>query len=236
VLVESDRPDGALAAFRGAGPVDRWRPPPYFRVLSWVAGSIVAIGLGQREDVEFFSERMAEERGRQGVTGAGNASYFGPVELHLGRAAAFLGRWDDAESDLRAAAEQCRAMGASGFAVEADCELAHVLARRDADAARALATRTRAEAARLGMAPWARRAAALLSTIGLPEALSRRELGVARLVTEGKTNRAIAEELFMSERTAQTHVQHILTKLGLSNRTQIAAWMATQRQEQVGEY
>ena len=35
----------------------------------------------------------------------------------------------------------------------------------------------------------------------------------------------------MSERTAQTHVQHILTKLGLSNRTQIAAWMASQRQE-----
>jgi len=54
---------------------------------------------------------------------------------------------------------------------------------------------------------------------------------VARLVAEGKTNRAIAEELFMSERTAQTHVQHILTKLGLSNRTQIAAWMASKRQE-----
>ena len=153
------------------------------------------------------------------------------MELHLGRAAAFLGRWDDAEADLRAAAEQCRAIGAPGFAVEADCELAHVLARRDAGAAKALATRARAEAARLGMAPWERRAAALLSTMGVAEALSRRELEVARLVAEGKTNRAIAGELFMSERTAQTHVQHILTKLGLSNRTQIAAWMASQRQE-----
>ena len=39
------------------------------------------------------------------------------------------------------------------------------------------------------------------------------------------TNRQIAETLYISERTAQTHVQHILTKLGFSARAQIAAWI-----------
>jgi DNA-binding NarL/FixJ family response regulator len=43
-------------------------------------------------------------------------------------------------------------------------------------------------------------------------------------VTEGLTNRQIAERLFISERTAQNHVQHILTKLGFATRSQIAAW------------
>jgi DNA-binding NarL/FixJ family response regulator len=44
------------------------------------------------------------------------------------------------------------------------------------------------------------------------------------LVAEGLTNRQIARRLVISERTAQNHVQHILTKLGFSTRSQIAAW------------
>lgn len=44
-------------------------------------------------------------------------------------------------------------------------------------------------------------------------------------MAKGLTNREIAEHLFLSERTAQNHVQHILTKLDLSNRSQIAVWV-----------
>ena len=54
--------------------------------------------------------------------------------------------------------------------------------------------------------------------------LSPRELEVAALVAAGHTNKQIAGNLFVSERTAQNHVQHILTKLGLANRTQVASW------------
>jgi DNA-binding NarL/FixJ family response regulator len=54
--------------------------------------------------------------------------------------------------------------------------------------------------------------------------LTRREREVADLVRQGLKNREIATRLFMSERTAQNHVQHILTKLGLANRSQIAVW------------
>ena len=60
-------------------------------------------------------------------------------------------------------------------------------------------------------------------------ALSRREAEVAGLVAEGLTNRQIAERLVISERTAQNHVQHILTKLGFTTRSRIAAWSARKR-------
>ena len=234
VLSETGRLDEALAAYRGAGPAERWRPPPYFRVLSWSVGSMVAVALDLRGDVELFYERLLEERGRHAVGGAGNVSYFGPVELHLGRAGAYLGRLGEAEGHLRSAAACCRPVGAAGFAVEAECELAHALARQgDADGARALAASARAEAVRLGMAPWARRAEAVLAAVGGSDGaagpLSKREWEVAELVAQGGTNRSIADALFVSERTAQTHVQHILTKLGFSNRSQIASWVASHR-------
>jgi DNA-binding NarL/FixJ family response regulator len=58
------------------------------------------------------------------------------------------------------------------------------------------------------------------------EVLTPREQEVALLVAEGLTNRAIAKRLFISVQTAETHVKHILTKLGLSSRTQIATWVA----------
>jgi predicted ATPase/class 3 adenylate cyclase/DNA-binding CsgD family transcriptional regulator/tetratricopeptide (TPR) repeat protein len=54
--------------------------------------------------------------------------------------------------------------------------------------------------------------------------LSARELEVALLLARGLTNRQVAEALVISERTASTHVTHILTKLGFSTRSQVAAW------------
>jgi predicted ATPase/DNA-binding CsgD family transcriptional regulator len=58
--------------------------------------------------------------------------------------------------------------------------------------------------------------------------LSHRETDVARLVTEGLSNKAIGARLFISERTVESHVRNILAKLGFNTRTQIAGWMATQ--------
>jgi predicted ATPase/DNA-binding NarL/FixJ family response regulator len=57
--------------------------------------------------------------------------------------------------------------------------------------------------------------------------LTRRELEVARLVAEGLTNRAIADRLFLSERTIEGHIDHAFTKLGISSRTQLARWLAS---------
>jgi DNA-binding NarL/FixJ family response regulator len=58
----------------------------------------------------------------------------------------------------------------------------------------------------------------------LKDELTPRELEVLRLIGAGKANKEIATELSISERTARTHVSHILATLGLSSRTQAALW------------
>jgi non-specific serine/threonine protein kinase len=54
--------------------------------------------------------------------------------------------------------------------------------------------------------------------------LSAREREVAVLIAQGLSNRDIAERLVVSERTAENHVQHVLNRLGLRSRAQVAAW------------
>ena len=54
--------------------------------------------------------------------------------------------------------------------------------------------------------------------------LTEREREVARLVAQGKSNRALADELVVSERTVEKHVERIMFKLGFSSRAQIAVW------------
>ncbi len=56
--------------------------------------------------------------------------------------------------------------------------------------------------------------------------LSPREQQLAVLVARGATNREIADELSISEHTVKIHLGHILTKLDLRNRQQLAAWVA----------
>jgi DNA-binding NarL/FixJ family response regulator len=58
--------------------------------------------------------------------------------------------------------------------------------------------------------------------------LTPREREVAGLVARGLANHQIASELYLSERTIETHVSKILRKLGLASRAQIATW-ATER-------
>jgi DNA-binding NarL/FixJ family response regulator len=53
--------------------------------------------------------------------------------------------------------------------------------------------------------------------------LTRRELEVLRLLVEGRSNRQIAEQLFISGKTASVHVSNILTKLGVHSRLEAAA-------------
>jgi predicted ATPase/DNA-binding NarL/FixJ family response regulator len=55
--------------------------------------------------------------------------------------------------------------------------------------------------------------------------LTRREGQIAELIAQGLSNKEIAHTLVISQRTAESHVQHILTKLCVTNRTQIAAWV-----------
>ena len=61
------------------------------------------------------------------------------------------------------------------------------------------------------------------ATLGA-RAITSRELEVARLVSEGLANKAIAARLHLSVRTVEVHVRNALAKLALQNRTQLATW------------
>ncbi|WP_236796907.1 LuxR C-terminal-related transcriptional regulator [Amycolatopsis sp. GM8] len=59
--------------------------------------------------------------------------------------------------------------------------------------------------------------------------LTPREREISELVAEGLSNREIAARLVIAQRTAETHVENILAKLGFTSRAQIAAWLAENR-------
>ena len=63
----------------------------------------------------------------------------------------------------------------------------------------------------------------------LLEALSPQELKVLGFIEQGKTNRQIAEELFLAEKTVKNYVSNMLTKLGMSRRAEAAAYAARRR-------
>ncbi|MDF2975386.1 MAG: transcriptional regulator, LuxR family [Actinomycetospora sp.] len=230
VLTDAGRLPEAGALYRSLGPPDAWRPPPFFRMPVLAAGVAVAIGQGASADVAALRERLAPYRGRHVGSGAGVAHYGGPVTLHLGVAAAHLGDLDAAADELREAVVTCRRCGAAGYAVEAQTELAEVLVRRgrpdDLAEATAVVSEGRTAAAGLGMPRCAARLAQLDDQLRAAPAgeLTAREREVAVCVARGMSNAQIAAALVVSERTAQNHVQHILTKLGFSRRSQIAVW------------
>ncbi|HYL41447.1 MAG TPA: LuxR C-terminal-related transcriptional regulator, partial [Candidatus Binatus sp.] len=116
----------------------------------------------------------------------------------------------------------------------AKLDLAQTLIRlnRGADAATVLAD-VRARATILRSEPLLARAEELVRATrgrGLEQEpwrpLTVREFEVARLIAEGRTNAEIADELNIAAKTASSHVEHILAKLGVSRRAEIAAWAA----------
>src|SRR5262249_47217333 len=83
---------------------------------------------------------------------------------------------------------------------------------------------------RLRAAPWADRAAAELRATGETarrrdpstlDQLTPKEIQIARLVSDGKSNKEVAAQLFLSPRTIDYHLRHVFAKLGLTSRTQL---------------
>jgi len=61
---------------------------------------------------------------------------------------------------------------------------------------------------------------------GGPAVLTKREHQIAELLAAGLTNEGIASKLVIAKRTVDTHVEHILVKLGFNSRTQVAVWVS----------
>jgi DNA-binding CsgD family transcriptional regulator len=140
-----------------------------------------------------------------------------------------------ARSALESAAEGWDARGRIWEATWARLDLAATLVRgnRHAEAVPIL-DEVLGTARRLGSLPILRRAEELgksaRSRAGEQEPwhpLSTREFEVARLVAQGMTNAEIGGELFVSPKTVSAHIEHILAKLGVARRAEIAAWTST---------
>jgi non-specific serine/threonine protein kinase len=142
----------------------------------------------------------------------------GPAARLLGASAALRAGFDDphpfgddpCEVDWVAAGRAALGEPAFAAAWEAGTELSLEAAVAEADALLAA----------LAAAPEPAEAAPAV----VPGGLTPRELEVLRLVAAGRSNQAIADELFISHGTAATHVRNILGKLGLDSRTALAAW------------
>ncbi|HLM09888.1 MAG TPA: AAA family ATPase [Thermoleophilaceae bacterium] len=143
----------------------------------------------------------------QQAAGAGAVIESARSRVVAGRALAGAGRRDAALAALEAAAEELQACGAGLFRAEALRELCRLGARAAPDAARAAAV----EASLAG--------------------LSERERGIAELVADRKTNREIADDLFLGVKTVESHMRNIFRKLGVSSRVEVARLVERERRE-----
>ena len=142
------------------------------------------------------------EDGAAGLAGAGRLAAEAFAREELACAAAAAGDRDRAAAALDAALDRYQRMGAVP-------DRARALAR-----ARALGIRRGSrEAHRDAVSGW--------------ESLTVTETRIAALVRDGLTNREIGTRLFVSPRTVQTHVSHILQKTGLRSRVEIARFAGT---------
>jgi DNA-binding CsgD family transcriptional regulator len=173
--------------------------------IAWADRAEAAVALHAGDAARAAERSLAAAEGANGV-GA-------PIEAALsltlaGRALAQLGERDRALAELERAADEFDGCGALRYRDEAELELG-----------------------KLGRRKHRRTPAGRIDANGL-ESLTGRELQVARLVVDRKTNPEIAAELFLSKKTVETHMRNIFRKLGVSSRVELAR--AVERADRAG--
>ena len=234
-LAGEGRREEAYRIYRGLPDVGQL--PPFVQLSAYATMTELAAQFDDRETAGRMYRLLLPHAELYVCSGAGVVLIVGPVRYPLGVAAATVGRLDDAARHLRAAIDSGGRTGTPPAVAQATHQLARVLARRtrpgDRAEAAALATAAAALAGRLGMRPLERQARDLAGSLAghRPGGLTRREREVAQLVAQGLSNRQIAAAAHISERTVESHVQHILDKLGFANRARIAAWVTAGAEE-----
>jgi DNA-binding NarL/FixJ family response regulator len=173
---------------------------------AWADRALAAVALHDGDAAR------AAERALASADAAGKAG--APIEDALsrmlaGRAFALAGREDRAVAELARAAAAFDASGALRYRDEAERELG-----------------------KLGHRPHRRTRAGQADGTRI-ELLTERELQVARLVVERKTNPEIAAELFLSQKTVEAHLRNSFRKIGVSTRVELAR--AVERSERARE-
>jgi DNA-binding CsgD family transcriptional regulator len=192
-----------------------------------VTGTRAYLAVGDPNGARDWVERVDGALTARGIPGTLPA-----VRHARGLLAIADGRTALARDELRAAGAAWTARGRAWEGSWASIDLARALDRAHlpGPAGEALAE-ARAAAQRLGSPVLAAAADPARPRRGRDPGdpwapLTAREFEVARLVAEGSTNAAIGAHLGVSPRTISAHVEHILAKLGVGRRAEIAAWVA----------
>jgi DNA-binding CsgD family transcriptional regulator len=161
---------------------------------------------------------------------------FGAAARHLAMLVATMSRWDEAQRHFEEALAMNAAMGAKPWLAHTQYQYANMLLARgyhgDRDRAAALLEAVFDTTRTLGMRALEERTIVLREQARsqlsrarhYPDGLTTREVEVLRLITTGKSNRDIADALFISLNTVANHVRSILSKTGAANRTEAAAY------------
>jgi DNA-binding NarL/FixJ family response regulator len=220
---------GALAAFEAVRP--RWGDIALDRrgLVTLTALAELAVAFGQVELADELGGRLAPFDDAMIASSLGAV---GPIGYFLSLVDGLIGRGDEAVAHAEAAVQLTARGGFGPWHARSRLRLAEALGARgrpgDAGPARDAAQLAVAAARRLGMPRLEERGRTFLGRLDAPRRLSAREMQIAGYVAGGASNREVAGALGLSERTVETHVQNILTKLDFRSRVQIAGWAAGQ--------
>jgi DNA-binding CsgD family transcriptional regulator len=200
----------------------RWFAPPprsytWMQAIAYWAQVSAILGV---PDPGWLYDQLAPHAGEVAIVGMVTDGG-GAVDSLLAGLALRLGRLDEAAEHAQAGLALDTRVGSQTW-IDRTKDLIDRIAAARAHAA----SRDQIAAAARGDAVPAPRAARAVTAAQDPFELSARELEVARLVADGLSNPAIASALFISVPTVKTHVSHILAKLGLESRVQLASWVA----------
>ena len=206
--------------------------------LSLALLGIACHHLGHTEAAARLHAELEPYAARTIATGRFGGFYFGPVSYHLGLLALTLGRPEEAAGRFaHAAALAGRMQSRPMVALSREGQARALLALdRPGDYGQAvvLLDDVAATALTLGIQRLGERALALRTQALRPAApawpaeLTGREVEVLRLIADGRSNRAIAEALFISPNTVLHHVSSIFAKTGVTNRAEAAAYAIRQ--------
>ncbi|HKR69259.1 MAG TPA: LuxR C-terminal-related transcriptional regulator, partial [Streptosporangiaceae bacterium] len=200
----------------------RWFAPPpwswtWMQAIAYWAQVAAMLGV---PDPGWLYDRLAPHAGEVAIVGMVTDGG-GAVDSLLAGLALRLGRLDEAAEHARAGLALDTRVGGRIW-IDRTKDLINRIAAARAHAV----SRDQIAAAMHGETAPAARPTGAVTAAQDPFELSARELEVARLVADGLSNPAIASALFISVPTVKTHVSHILAKLGLESRVQLASWVA----------
>jgi predicted ATPase/DNA-binding NarL/FixJ family response regulator len=221
-------PDGALACHQDCLAITEPAGELWLRSWSLFAAGLAMWARGDADAGEALKEALRLKRplgDRQGIGSLLEALAWLVADSDPGRAAVLMGaaqnEWDKAETSFKAlpgfAASHRRCLASIGASLGDRLDQEWSRGRSlDQQSAINLALDER---------PTPSSTSVETGTRVSHQVITRRQRQVAELVSQGLSNQEIADALVISRRTAEAHVEHILTKLGFTSRTQIAAWM-----------